>query len=209
MRTAYEIAKSYLGLAEWPGARHNPQVVGFFEQSGHGWVEDDETPWCAAFVGAVLAQAGMRGTGKLNAQSYKDWGEEVSLEDAQRGDIVVFWRESPNSWKGHVGFYEGQRHDTIMVLGGNQGNKVSIAEYPEARLLSVRRAKPKREKPSQTRTVQATAAQAGSAIAAGATAVSQFEGTAQLVVIGSVALIVLLALWIMRDRIRKFAEGDQ
>lgn len=209
MRAAYEIAKSYLGLQEWPGARHNPKVVGFFEQSGHGWVEDDETPWCAAFVGAVLAQAGMRGTGKLNAQSYKKWGEEVALEYAQEGDVVVFWRESPDSWKGHVGFYAGQTQDGVLVLGGNQGNAVSESEYPQRRLLSVRRAKVKREKAAKTRTVQATAAQAGSAVAAGATAVSQFQGTAQLVVIGSVTLIVLLALWIMRDRIRKFAEGDQ
>lgn len=209
MKTAYQIAKDYVGTKEVPGKKHNPEVVQMFADVGHDWVKDDETPWCAAFVGAVLAEAGMRGTGKLNARSYAKWGEEVAIEDAAPGDIVVFWRESPSSWKGHVGFFDSMSGpDTINVVGGNQSDSVRISGYPERRLLSVRRAPTPRKSAAETRTVKATAAQVGGSAAAGATAVSQLDGVAQIVAVGACVAVALLALWIMRDRIRKFASGD-
>ncbi|MEM8713532.1 MAG: TIGR02594 family protein [Planctomycetota bacterium] len=139
MRAVYEAAAAYLGLKEWPGAKHNPQIVEFASMVGADWVQDDETPWCASFVGAVLAECGLVGTGKLNARSYLDWGEPMDLKEAQKGDVVVFWREKPTSWKGHVGFYHGEVAGSIEVLGGNQGNAVSVAKYPAGRLLGVRR----------------------------------------------------------------------
>lgn len=140
MSRIYTAASAYLGLREWPGAKHNPKILDMFEDVGHGWVRDDETSWCAAFVGSVLAEAGYLGTGSLAARSYREWGVEVPLASARRGDVVVFWRESPSSWKGHVGFYHSHDSHNVYVLGGNQGNAVSIAAYPVARLLSVRRA---------------------------------------------------------------------
>lgn len=206
-RAAYEIAKTYLGLEEWPGARHNPRVVELFAQSGHQWVQDDETPWCAAFVGAVLGQAGMAGTGKLNARSYLDWGEPVDLTDARQGDIVVFWRGSRDGWQGHVGFYEGQRHDTIMVLGGNQGNKVSVAEYPEARLLGVRRARQPRAAVTETKTARASTAQITAGAASVGTAIAALDGQAQQIAIIGGLILVAFGLWFFRNRLKDFARG--
>ena len=136
----FETAGEYLGLDEWPGAKHNPKIVGFFEDVGHGWVKDDETAWCAAFVGSVLAQVGLPHSGKLNARSYLDWGEAVDMRDARAGDVVVFWRGKPNGWQGHVAFLVRFEGDRVIVRGGNQGNKVSDASYPLSRLLGVRRA---------------------------------------------------------------------
>lgn len=52
--------------------------------------------------------------------------------------ITVFWRESKTSRKGHVGFYVQETSTHISVLGGNQGNKVTVDPYPKARLLSYR-----------------------------------------------------------------------
>ena len=133
-------AGQHIGLEEWPGAKHNPQIVAMFAASGHGWVQDDETPWCAAFVGSVLASLGLPHTGKLNARSYASYGASVRMQDARPGDIVVLWRGSPTSWQGHVGFLVRFDGDQVVLRGGNQGNGVSDAPFPRARIIAIRRA---------------------------------------------------------------------
>lgn len=135
-----EVAHSFMGLKEFPGAQHNPEIVEMFKEAGHGWVQDDETPWCAAFIGSVLAQIGLQGTGELNARSYLTWGEKVPLNKSQPGDICVFWRGSPSGWQGHVAILVKYERDSLLVRGGNQGNKVSDQWYPVTKLLDVRRA---------------------------------------------------------------------
>ena len=138
---AFEEAKTLIGLKEIPGPDDAPEIVKFFEEVGHAWVKDDETAWCASFVGAMLERAGLKGTGKLNARSYLEWekSQAILIEDALPGDIVVFWRGKRNGWQGHVGFYVSHGASTIQVLGGNQGNQVSIQAYKRDRLLGIRR----------------------------------------------------------------------
>lgn len=109
MQKILDIAGAYIGTTEVTGAQDNPKIVEMFKKSGAAWVEDDETPWCAAFVGAVLDDAGIKGTMKLNARSYLEWGEHTI--DPEPGDIAVLWRESRVGWRGHVGFYV--RHDSM------------------------------------------------------------------------------------------------
>ena len=205
----HEVAKTKLGLKEWPGAKHNPEVVAMFEASGHDWVQDDETPWCAAFVGAVLGEAGLTGTGKLNARSYLKWGDAVDISDARRGDIVVFWRGKKDGWQGHVAFFDHLTDGKIWVLGGNQGNAVSIAAYSKGRLLGIRRAKQTRTNLAQSSTMQATAATAVAGLTGAGTAVGALDGTAQLVVIGAACIAALALIWIAKERIRKWAAGDR
>jgi uncharacterized protein (TIGR02594 family) len=134
-----EAAGAYLGLEEWPGAASNPAVEKMFKDVGHDW-PDDSTPWCAAYVGSVLASLGLPHTGELNARSYENYGAAVSIQNAQPGDIVVFWRGSPASWQGHVAFLVRFEGDKVIVRGGNQGNKVSDAAYPIDRIVAIRRA---------------------------------------------------------------------
>ena len=136
---AYKRATKEVGTKEIVGPEDNPKIVEWFKQVGHGWVRDDETAWCAAFVGAMLELSGIVSTRGLNARSYVEWGEEV--KEPRPGDIVVFWRGSPDSWKGHVGFFVSQDRKHIKVLGGNQANSVSFANYSTASLLSIRRAR--------------------------------------------------------------------
>jgi uncharacterized protein (TIGR02594 family) len=133
------VAGSYLGLEEWPGARHNPEIMAMFGAVGHDWVKDDETPWCAAFVGAVLAQLGLPHTGKLNARSYLEWGVPVPIAEGGPGDVYVFWRGSPDAATGHVAIGVRRDGDRVLVRGGNQGNAVTDAWYPVSRILGVRR----------------------------------------------------------------------
>lgn len=134
----YDLARRELGTWEWKKG-HNPRVVQYFADVGHAWVKDDETAWCAAFVGAMLHRAGLPHTGKLNARSYLDWGNPVALEDARAGDVVVFSRGNPNGWQGHVAFLAADSGPNLTVLGGNQANQVNEKKYSKDRLLGIRR----------------------------------------------------------------------
>lgn len=208
----YRVAESYLGLQEWAGAKHNPKIVEMYAASGHSWVQDDETPWCAAFVNSVLAQVGIRGTLQLNARSFCDWEREVDLEDAQKGDIVVFWRGSKSGWKGHVAFYSHHDASSIYVLGGNQGDAVSVQAYPHERLLTVRtygQPKATRTSPVQSKTIQTTVAQGAAAVTGGVTAVAQLEGPTQIAVVVCCAIVALGAFVIFRERLKKWSSGDR
>lgn len=218
---AYALAEADTGVVEWREG-HNPKVVQYFADVGHGWVQDDETAWCAAFVGAMLKRAGMPHTGKLNARSYLDWGNEVDLHEAREGDIVVFWRGSPDDWRGHVGFFVRQDGDHIYVLGGNQLNAVNVLAYPASRLLGVRRSPVSRvpsrvavisgeprATPASSRTVQASAVQVASGAGAAVSSIAMLEGTSQVVALAFAGAVILMALWIMRERLKKWANGDR
>ena len=133
----WEIARSYLGTKEIKGADHNPIVVGFFQKSV-GMIFSDETAWCAAFIGAVLYEAGLPNTGKLNARSYLKYGTPVSKP--QVGDIVVFWRGRRKSWTGHVALFSHfDDRGNVVCLGGNQSDKVCYSTYSSSKVLGYRR----------------------------------------------------------------------
>ena len=176
MTTAYDLAKAEVGTVEWAKG-DNPKVVAYFKDSGNPGVTNDETAWCAAFVGAMLRRAGVKSTGALNARSYLDWGTPVDRKNAQPGDVVIFKRGN-SSWQGHVAFFVKDRGALIDVLGGNQSNAVNIKGYQAASLLGIRRppkatakpaAPPKR--PAQSAKPAAPpspAKEAGKALAGGA-----------------------------------------
>ena len=53
--------------------------------------------------------------------------------------VVVLCRGKRDSWQRHVGFYAGRaKHGHILVLGGNQGDAVSIRPYSASQLLGYR-----------------------------------------------------------------------
>jgi len=66
-----------------------------------------------------------------------------------------------------------------------------------------------RTTPMQSTTVQASAVQIASGAGAGIAAVGALDGTAQVVAMALAGVVVLAALWVMRERIRKWAEGDR
>ena len=70
-RTAmYLLASEFIGLTEIPGEQHNPQILTFFQDIGHSWVQDDETAWCSAFVNWVALKCGCERSYKLDARRY-------------------------------------------------------------------------------------------------------------------------------------------
>lgn len=132
-----EVALGQYGIKEFSGGQFNPEVLKYFHEIGHSWVKSDETAWCSAFVNWVAKTSDKPFSGKLDARSWLHIGEGVEVPKI--GDVVVLWRESIGSWKGHVGFFIRQTDDHIYILGGNQNNKVCIKAYPKNRLLEYRR----------------------------------------------------------------------
>lgn len=123
------------GQTERRGARENPRIVAMFRDAGHAKVKRDEVAWCAAFLGACLERAGLRATRSLIARSYLNWGEPI--ETPRMGAVAVFSRGRDPAL-GHVGFWLGETDKDVVLLGGNQGDAVSVARYPKSRLLALR-----------------------------------------------------------------------
>lgn len=129
-------AKTYLGLSEVPGKKHNSKILEWW-QAIHAIFTDDETPWCAAFVGGVLEECGIKSSRSAAARSYLDWGNKIAGPAV--GCVVVFWRKFLGSGSGHVGFVVGKdAFGNLLVLGGNQGDKVSILPFNPKRVLDYR-----------------------------------------------------------------------
>lgn len=130
-------ALSVYGTEAIPGAQSNPAVVEYFREAQHPEVSQDDIPWCAAFINAVLQRCGLPQTGSLLARSFLDIG--VPVDNPEMGDILIFHRGAPDSGLGHVGMYIAQQGNTLFVLGGNQSNKVDIAPFDSANLIGIRR----------------------------------------------------------------------
>lgn len=131
---ALATAATALGLNETDKAA----ALSDYLKTGGQNLDPATTAWCAAFVNSTLRQSGQAGTNSLAARSFLDWGQPV--DQPRPGDIAVFSRGDPSGWQGHVGFFQGYNPDgTINVLGGNQGDSVSVAAYSPDRLLGFRR----------------------------------------------------------------------
>lgn len=144
MDSILKTAVAELGEKEISGDHaHNPTIIKYAHEAGFEWVNDDETPWCSIFVNWVAKKHNLQTSNKANARSWLLVGQRVDSQP-EPGDVVIFWRESPHSWKGHVGFFFGfsKNGSRVYCLGGNQGNQVSISAYPSDTVLGFRRLKP-------------------------------------------------------------------
>lgn len=124
-----------IGQREVSGANDNPRILDFYREVGHPDATHDEIAWCAAFVGASLQRAGHDSTRSLLARSYLNWGQTIAT--GRLGAIAVFSRGGDPS-AGHVAFYLDSDSSRIFVLGGNQGDAVSVTAMPRDQLLGLR-----------------------------------------------------------------------
>ena len=129
-----EIARGYVGTKEIPGPKHNTVIQGWLAKLG-AWWRDDETPWCGVFVAHCLKEAGHPlPQNWMRARAWADYGSNLRSTVVAPGAILVFARQGG----GHVGFYVGEDSTFFYVLGGNQGNAVSIAKIAKARCIAIR-----------------------------------------------------------------------
>lgn len=147
MTSAYEVAARYLGVAEVAGLDSNPAILAMLKLDGSQVPDGDETPWCSAFVNWVCHQLALPRSRSLAARSWLTVGHPVAFESAERGlDVVVLARGGAGQpgpevliAPGHCGFFVEGDEDYVVVLGGNQGDRVSTERYPRSRVLGVRR----------------------------------------------------------------------
>lgn len=106
-------AAGMLGASE---IGNNADIQQYLRTGGMG-MNPAKVAWCAAFVNASLAKAGIKGTGSAAAISFAHWGNPVN-GPIQRGDVLV----RPH----HVGILTGNTQNGLAeMISGNHGNAVS------------------------------------------------------------------------------------
>ncbi|CAL2079788.1 TIGR02594 family protein [Tenacibaculum sp. 190524A05c] len=138
MNKLITVALSQYGVKEVKGSKDHPQIINYFTSMGFDKTKyNEDTAWCGAFANWVANKAGYECSNRLTARSWLSVGNSTSSPEV--GDVVVLWRDNPESWKGHVGFLVKESKRYVYLLGGNQGNSVSIKAYPKNRVLDYRK----------------------------------------------------------------------
>jgi uncharacterized protein (TIGR02594 family) len=122
------------GVVEIEGPDHNDRILEYHAATTLG-ATDDETSWCSSFVAWCFLKEGLVGTSSALSRSWMDWGTPC---EPRPGAVCVLWRIAPSSHQGHVAFYLGGQGEQLYLLGGNQGNRVSVQAFPFSRLLGFR-----------------------------------------------------------------------
>ncbi|MDO4700687.1 MAG: TIGR02594 family protein [Moraxella sp.] len=142
-----EYGRKLIGTTEIKGVKHNETVLALWQSAFEATdqpipavFKNDETAWCGGFVGGVLADVGL---GKHIPKTFamaRSWTKAgTKLDKPAYGCVVVFWRGNPKGASGHVGFVVGKdKFGNLMVLGGNQSDKVSIVPFAKTRAIAYR-----------------------------------------------------------------------
>jgi uncharacterized protein (TIGR02594 family) len=133
-----KIALMQYGIKEIIGTNHNKTIVSYFNETGFDQINNDETPWCSAFLNWCAMKSNYQRTNNLLARSWLEIGAIIDIKNIQIGDIIILKRGN-KSWQGHVGVYISQDLNSIWILGGNQANMVNITAYPKSKILGIRR----------------------------------------------------------------------
>lgn len=133
----FDEANRLMGTREVAGPGSNPVITGWADDMDINYAGDD-VAWCGLFVAHCFASTMPTEplpNSPLGARKWLAFGEPC---EPQLGSVIVFWRESPRSWKGHVGFFAGEDNHGVHCLGGNQSNAVNIKRFPRDRVLGAR-----------------------------------------------------------------------
>jgi len=143
-------AYKLIGTAELIGKDNNPVILNWAEEVGlKKQYTADEIPWCGLFMAYVCKKAGkVIPDNPLWARNWLNFGTKQAT--AMLGDILVFSRNGG----GHVGMYVGEDDKCYHVLGGNQGDKVSIVRIQKVRCIGIRRTAWSKAQPENVRVIK-------------------------------------------------------
>jgi uncharacterized protein (TIGR02594 family) len=130
-------ARSLIGVREVPGAGNSATIMGWAKRLGAKVLgisyAADSVPWCGLFCAHVMDHAGIKSPPiAVRASEWGKWGRKLLAP--RPGCILTFTRAGG----GHVGFYVGEDDTHLHVLGGNQGDAVSITRIARNRLSEMR-----------------------------------------------------------------------
>lgn len=126
------------GLKESENGSISPELEALFNASSLSSYTS-KTSWCGVYIEHVCKKFNLPiPKNPYMARSWLNVGKETSKPKI--GDIVVFWREDPKSWTGHVSLFVNYSKDKqfIYCLGGNQSDRVQISKYKAEQLLGFR-----------------------------------------------------------------------
>lgn len=135
------------GIKEISGASSHPQILAWIKRTEQLYpsdtpIDDSKYAWCGVLVGNMVLDE--RATNPKmpappkyfqGATKWKTWGAQIPFKDAQRGDVVVLFRTGGY----HVAIVSGLTATGLKVIGGNQSDSLSVAEYPWSKVVAVRR----------------------------------------------------------------------
>lgn len=129
-------ARTKVGIRETPGPKSNPVIMGWARRLGARVLgidyDEDSVAWCGLFLAEIMSASGFTPPKiAVRARAWALWGLEC---EPCPGAVLVF--ERPGG--GHVGLYAGEDATAYHVLGGNQGDAVSITRIAKARCIAVR-----------------------------------------------------------------------
>lgn len=134
----FQEARRLIGIKEDVGPGNQPIILDWATKAGIPYKSDD-IPWCGLFVAHCVDSTLGEESLPNNPLGARNWMKFGAPCEPGLGAVLVFWRVSRTSFKGHVGFYAGEDpKGNFHVLGGNQSNKVSIALIAKDRLLGAR-----------------------------------------------------------------------
>lgn len=160
------------------------------EKLGRDFLSDPDAVMDAGVSAKIIVLGMMEGwfTGKALPLYVND-----KASDYRQARRVVNGMDKADEIAALARAYETALHDW-----GTAPVQVANTRNPEA---------PARTSPAQSTTVQAGTVQAVTAVSGGVSAVAALDGTAQVVALVVCGVVLLAAVWIMRERIKKFAEG--
>ena len=146
--------RALYGTIEVAGRDSNPTILGWAKSIGLGSsYKNDEIPWCGLAMAYAAAQAGWdhspRGNA-LYARNWLFWGNPVAKGEEMLGDVLVFSR---GPTQGHVALYVGEDETSFHIMGGNQGDAVSIRLKTKALLIGARRCPWRVNQPANVRKI--------------------------------------------------------
>jgi uncharacterized protein (TIGR02594 family) len=126
-----DIARNDLGNPESLGPNDSPFIRKMLAKVNGLWLKGQ--PWCGSVMAFWMQQCGIPYPKDFyRAKAWASWGTACG---AVTGAIVVFERTGG----GHVGICVGKDDKgNLIVLGGNQGDKVCERAFDPARVMAYR-----------------------------------------------------------------------
>lgn len=127
-----QVARADLGNSESLAPNDSPLIRRMLSKLSALWLVGQ--PWCGSIMAYWMEQCGiLYPKNYYVARAWLNWG--ATLSTACVGCVVVFERGTG----GHVGLVVGtDSRGNLMVLGGNQGDEVSIRAFALPRVLGYR-----------------------------------------------------------------------
>ena len=138
--TALDLAQRWaLDVKELPGAAHHPAIMWAHRLCKLGTATPDEVAWCSSILNLIAWTLQLPMSYSAAARSWLDVGTPITLDQAVPGNDVVILRRGTNPAQGHVALFVSRAGDRVSLCGGNQGNRMSVATFPVADVIGVRR----------------------------------------------------------------------